>query len=339
MRAFFVPLAAALAFPAYAQVVSAPPVPAVVMKPFSEVAIYPERNASAQAVSLNESRIAAEISGRIEAISVRVGERVARGAVLARIDCRDHELARERANASLVAARARLSLATQQLARASALGAQGFFSKEALAARETQVEVVRAESEQARTQLATAARSVDKCTVRSPFAAIVRERLGQVGELAAPGSPLVALSDAGHVEVSAQVQLADTESLTHARDPRFVGDGGTRGLALRRISPAINARAGSAEARLRFTGEPAAAGAAGSVVWRDSRAHIPAELVVRRKGSLGVFLAERGRARFHALAKAQEGRPAPAELAPQARIVVSGQLALRDGQALAAPRQ
>jgi len=68
------------------------------------------------------------------------------------------------------------------------------------------------------------------------------------------------------------------------------------------------------------------------------RPHVPAEFVVRREGKLGVFLDERGLARFHTLAEAQEGRPAPADLAPGTRIVVAGQLALIDGQPLAAPR-
>ena len=304
MRIFLVPLAAALVWPAFAQVDSSPAAPAVVIKPLSEIGIYPERDASAQAVSLNESRIAAEISGRIEAIPVRVGERVAVGAVLARIECRDHELAHERANATLRAVRARLSLAQQQLVRARELGDRGFFSKEAVASRETEVQVLRAEGEQASTQLDAALRAVGKCSVRSPFAAIVRERLGQVGELATPGSPLVALSDAGRVEVSAQVQLRDAESLRAARDVRFVGDGGST-----------------------------------AVIWRESRPYIPAEFVVRREDRLGVFVEERGVARFHPLDAAQEGRPAPVDLPLGARIVVAGQLALRDGQPLAAPRK
>ncbi|MGB5079804.1 MAG: hypothetical protein WBO23_03560, partial [Burkholderiales bacterium] len=113
----------------------------------------------------------------------------------------------------------------------------------------------------------------------------------------------------------------------------------TRALVLLRVSPAIAPQARTVEARLRFRGEPAAAGASGAVTWRDSRPHIPAELVVRREGRLGVFVDERGLARFHPLAEAQEGRPAPADLAPGTRIVVSGQLALLDGQPLAAPRK
>lgn len=339
MRAFSLPIAAALAFSAYAQVDLPPAGPAVLIKPLSEIAIYPERDASAQAVSLNESRVAAEIAGRIEAIPVRVGERVARGAVLARIDCRDHELERARTNAALKVTRSRLALAEQQLERARALGGQGFFSKEAVAARETELQVQRAEGEQARAQLDAAERAVGKCTVRSPFSAIVRERLGQVGELAAPGSPLIAISDTGSVEISAQIQLKDADSLRKARDLRFVGDGEARELALLRISPAIAPQARTVEARLRFKGGPAAAGASGAVIWRDSRPHVPAEVVVRREGRLGIFVAQNGVARFHALADAQEGRPAPIDLAPGTRLVVAGQLALLNGQPLAAPKK
>ena len=339
MRAFLLPLAAALALPAYAQLEAASAAPTVVTKPLAEVAIYPEREASAQAVSLNESRIAAEIAGRIMAIPVRVGERVARGAVLARIECRDHEIARERASASVEAARARLALAEQQLARARELGVQGYFAREALAARETEVRVYRADEDQARAQLATALLAVAKCTIRSPFPAVVRKRLGQVGELAAPGSPLVALSDLGSVVVSAQVQLGDAASLAEAGALRFVGDGGTRALALLRISPAIDPQARTVEARLRFKGEPAAAGASGALVWRDKRAYIPAEFVVRRMSQLGVFVEAQGVARFHPIAGAQEGRPALADLAPGTRLVVVGQLALRDGQPLAASKK
>lgn len=318
-----------LALPAQAQ-----ERPAVSVKPLAEVAIHPQRDASAQVVSLNESRIAAEIAGRIEAVPIEVGQRIAHGAVVARIDCRDHELARQRAAAALTAARSRLALAEQQLARARDLQAQGFFAEEALAARVTEVEVLRADAAQAEAQLGSAARSVGKCVVRAPFAAIVRERLGQVGELAAPGSPLAVLVDAGRIEVAAQMQAKDAPSLERAPAVRFLGPDGERALALVRISPAIDPQTRAVDARLRFTGPAAAPGASGRVVWRDDAPHVPPELLVRRGGRLGVFVDDAGIARFHALTEAQEGRPARVGLAPEARIVVKGQLALEDGQRL-----
>lgn len=308
---------------------------APVIRTLAEVALYPEREASAQAVSLNESRIAAEIAGRIEAIPVEPGARVARAEVLARLDCRDHELAAARARAALEAAGARLALSEQQLGRARELAGRGFFSTEALAARATETDVLRAEREQARVQLEAAGRAVEKCVVRAPFPAIVRERLGQVGELAAPGTALVALAATDRIEVTAQVQLAYSDSLRAATGVRFEGDGGTRALTLLRISPAIEPRARTVEARLAFAGAPAAPGAAGRIRWREREPHLPPELIVRRAGRLGVFVDEGGIARFHALEQAQEGRPAPARgLSPGARLVVSGQLELEEGRRL-----
>ena len=307
---------------------------AFVVKPLAEIAVYPAREASAQTVALNESRIAAEITGRIEQIPAQAGERIARGAVVARIDCRDHQLAVSRTRAAFQAARARLSLAEQQLARSRELQAKGFLSADALSSRETEVQVLRAEADQARAQRATAARAVEKCVVRSPFAAIVRERLADVGELAAPGTPLATLIDAERLEVVAQVQTKDAGSLAPAKHISFEGDGGTRPVALARVSPAIDPQARTVEARLRFAGAAAAPGAAGRIVWRDARPHLPAELIVRRNGRLGVFVDEGGVARFKALPEAQEGRPAAAELPRDTAVVVAGQLTLQDGQRL-----
>lgn len=331
MHPRFLFLAAALAAsPAFPQTTPAP-----LAKPLAEIALHPERDASAQAVALNESRIAAEISANILALPVEVGQTIARGTVLARLDCRDHELALARARAAHDAARSRLALSDQQLRRARELGSKGFFSKEALDARATELDVVRADTAQARAQLATAERAVGKCVVRAPFRAIVRQRLANVGELAAAGTPLVALADADRVEVAAQIQPADRDSLGRAEDVRFVGDGGTRRLKLTRVSPAIDPQARTVEARLVFVDKPAPPGAAGRIVWRDLRPYLPAEILVRRDGRLGVFLEEAGVARFHALPQAQEGRPALAELPAAARIFVRGHLGLKDGQRIA----
>jgi RND family efflux transporter MFP subunit len=307
-------------------------------RPLAEIALYPERDASAQVVALNEARIASEIAGRIEAIAVESGQTVERGALIARLDCRDHLLARDQAHAALAAADSRLVLAVQQLDQARALQDKGFVSQDALAARQTEVNVRRADVLQARAQLNTAEHAVGKCEVRSPFPAIVRARLGQVGELAVPGTPLAALIDTRRIEIAAQVQLRDTASLAQTSDIRFEGDGGTRKLTLERISPAIDRQARTVEARLRFAGEAAAPGAQGRILWRDSQPHLPADVVVRREGRLGAFVINAGHAKFIPLPGAQEGRPAAARLPEGSRVIVKGQLVLRDGAPVADAR-
>lgn len=54
-------------------------------KPLREIAVYPERTAQAQVVSLNESRIAAELTARIVKLAVEPGQRIARGALIAQL--------------------------------------------------------------------------------------------------------------------------------------------------------------------------------------------------------------------------------------------------------------
>jgi RND family efflux transporter MFP subunit len=316
------------ALPAFAAQVS--------VKPFKEVALYPERTAQAQVVSLNDAKLAAEISARIAVLPVQVGQRVARGAVLARLDCTDHEIALREAEARAESARARLKLAEQQLTRSHELAQANFISGDALDIRATEVSVVRADTQSAEARLDAARRDVAKCTIRAPFPAIVSERLGQVGELAAPGSPVVALLDVSRIEVSAQVQTQDATSLKAARKILFVSQNESHALKLLRISSALSPSARTREARLGFAAKHAAPGSSGEIRWQDARAHLPAELLVMRGGKPGVFTLRDGRARFVALPEAVEGRPAMTSLPADTAVVVRGHLPLREGETAAA---
>ena len=58
----------------HAQTAAAPPT-TVAFKPFSEVATYPGRDAPAQAVALNRTQLAAEVSARVAATQADPGER------------------------------------------------------------------------------------------------------------------------------------------------------------------------------------------------------------------------------------------------------------------------
>lgn len=285
-----------------------------------EIAVYPEREAQAAVLAANESRIAAEVSGQILELMDQVGGAVARGAVVARIDSRDHELAVTRARATLLAARARLAQAEAQAARAKDLHARDFISADAMVSRETEVAVMRADVSLNQALLATAELSLTKTVIRAPFAAVLRQRLAQTGELAIPGTPLVVLVESGRVEISAQIQIGDVASLRSAPAIRFVSSGRSVEASLLRISPIVGRESRTVEARLRPK-LALAAGSEGHLAWRDRQPHIPAAFLQRREGRIGVYLAEGER--FVALEDAQEGRPAalPAGLGLQTRLL------------------
>lgn len=313
-----------------------PPAPTFVLKTVAEVAIHPERSAPAAVVGKHEARLSAEVAATIQALPVDVGQTVKMGAVVARLDPRDAELALERAAAAQAQARARHAQAEAQYARAKTLREKNFYSAEALSLRETELAATAADLRAADAQRETARRALEKHTLRAPFDAVVRARSGQVGELAAPGTVLLTLVSERALELAAQVQPRDAESLRSAvaPAPTFVTAAGTHELRLLRVSPALNRESRSVEARLAFAGTPPAAGSEGRLVWRDPQAHLPAELLVRREGRAGVFVAAAGKARFHALPQAQEGRPAALDLPAATQVVTQGRHALQDGMPL-----
>jgi membrane fusion protein, multidrug efflux system len=311
--------------------VGAAEVVAVTVERFDALAVHPERNAPATVVSLNESRIGAEIAARILEVPVRVGDPVREGDVLARLDCADHELAVRRERAALKAIEARAGFARSQLERTEALVRQRSVSEDLLEQRRSELAVLVAEHEAAEVALASAQRNVARCVVAAPYDGVLLERLAQVGELANPGTPLVRLLDRVRLEVSAQVQAHDVPTLSAGTSPLFIDRTGRYPVRVRAVTQALDPRARHQEVRLEFADQPALPGSAGRLVWREEDPHVPADLVVRRGGELGVFLATQGVARFHGLNGALEGQPARAVLPPDAALIVAGRNRLQDG--------
>jgi hypothetical protein len=97
----------------------------------------------------------------------------------------------------------------------------------------------------------------------------------------------------------------------------------------------VNLAARTREARFKFGKTAPAPGSNGVLRWRDPRAFVPADYLVRRNKQLGVFVVNGQNARFVSLADAQEGRPALAAALPsETRIVTDGRFTLQDGMAV-----
>ncbi len=318
-----------------AQAVGAP----VTLGELARVAVHPLRDAQATVVARNESRLSAEISARITTVEADTGQTVRKGQVLVRLDPTDATLALERARAQRDALSARLALASAQLGRATELQARGYISDDALAQRTAEVDALRAELRAAEVQARTARTTLDKTVIRAPFDGAVRARHAQLGELAAPGTPLITLSEGGAVEISAAIPVEDAGWLAKVRDFVFEGSVHSHEAKLLRLAPVVDRATRTREARLAPLGPAPIAGAEGRLTWSDPRPHVPAEVTVRRAGRIGVFVADGDKARFVAIEGAQEGRPAPITVPTPAalngQIVVAGQQALQDGTAIA----
>lgn len=298
--------------------------------PLSEIALYPERSAPATVVSLNEATVSAQINARVTEVAVRVGDVVEPGAVLARLDCSDYQLVRQAAQAGLEALDARILLAKRRVKRTSSLLENQSVSQEALDERQADLAVLLADRRGANADLEIAQLNETRCEVVSPFHALVLTRESSVGDFAAPGHPLVKIMDLDELEVSAQVYAQDARFLNSVEKLYFEQGGQRYRLKLRTVLPSINTLTRNQEVRLLFDGPQALPGAAGKLYWRDVRPHVPANLLVKRGGQLGVFTVIDGRAQFIATPTAQAGRASPVDIPILTPLVVEGHLGLRE---------
>jgi RND family efflux transporter MFP subunit len=306
----------------------------VTTQPLSELLTFPESSISANAIPLNDTRLSAEVSAAVQSIAVKVGDIVDAGAVLLELDPSLLELAMRQEQARLKSLQAKLDLATYQAERTTKLAKQNAVSDELQRQRQADVATLRADVESQEAAVAQARRQLSKCTVKSPFRAVVMARLAAEGELAAPGTPLIRLVDADRVELSANLQPADAASLERGTSFLFRTDGRQFEATLRSLSPAFDPITRSREARFVFSQATPLPGAAGTLSWRSDKPFVPADLVVRRAGQLGVFIANDGVARFHPLPGAQEGRPAPIELPTTTQLIVAGRFSVQDGSTI-----
>jgi membrane fusion protein, multidrug efflux system len=296
-------------------------------RPLAEVAVYPEFRAPAEVVAGDEARIAAEVAGRVVSLPARVGQRVKRGAELAGLDASSYrvEVERMRAQADLVGNR--VKLAEAQLAQSEALAARGFISEDGLRVRRTELAVLRSELTAARQGLEGARLQLARTVIRAPFDGTVRERVASVGDLAAPGTPLLVFAADEGIEVRARVPAAQVEGLRVASGWRLVAGDVSAQLRLLRVSPLVSAAGQAREVIFTATSE-LPPGLAGELRWASAMPHLPATWVQQRGGKLGVWLVREGKPVFQPLPQAELGRPVPVSLPGDTLLVDEGRFSL-----------
>lgn len=163
-------------------------------------------------VSREDARIASEQAGRLTYMA-EVGENVARGAVIARVDDEALRLTERDNVAALARAESQLEFSRRQLERLAQLKARSLIPEtqhdEARSLRDVRAQ----DLAQARVALAETRRRVRESTIRAPFDGVVAERTAQVGEFISAGMTVARLVNTRHLEVTARAPVAMAASL------------------------------------------------------------------------------------------------------------------------------
>ncbi|MFA7270079.1 MAG: efflux RND transporter periplasmic adaptor subunit [Sterolibacterium sp.] len=156
--------------------------------------------------AVRQATLAAQVAGRVTEARFDAGSRVKAGEVLMRIDSRETAQLQAGAQAQLANARASVERNRQ-------LFAQKFISQAALDKAEADFKVASAGAGQAGVQGSYA-------SIAAPYAGIIAQRLAEVGEMAAPGKPLISVFDPKSLRVVAsipQYKLAAVRQTLRAR--------------------------------------------------------------------------------------------------------------------------
>jgi multidrug efflux system membrane fusion protein len=154
--------------------------------------------------------IKARVAGEVKAFTVREGDAVKAGQVLARIDPVEYQNRWEQAREQADAARAQMDIAQRQWDTNQALVAQGFIAKVALDNSQASLQAAQASYRAAVAGAEVARKALDDASLRAPFDGVVASRLAQAGERVGVDVKLLELVDPSQLEVEVALSASDS---------------------------------------------------------------------------------------------------------------------------------
>lgn len=194
--------------------------------------------AEAVVEAVHEATVSTQVQGRVTEMRVEVGQRVKKGELLLRVDAR--EVAGNDA-----AAQANFAQSQAAWERSKNLHAQKFISKAALDQAEAALKASQGAANAAQATLSHAA-------VTAPIGGLIAERFVQVGEMAAPGVPLVSVFDPRGLRVVASIPQYKVAELKRSKMARIEFPESGRWIDAQRVEilPTFDAKSHTATARL-----------------------------------------------------------------------------------------
>lgn len=189
--------------------------------------------------AVRSALVKARVSGELQELTLREGDTVQAGQVIARIDPAEYAARLRQARLQADAAKAQLDINQRQYQNNEALVQQGFISSTALDASLAQLNAARANYQAALAAADVAQKSADDTVLRAPMGGQIAQRLTQPGERVAIDARIVEIVDLSHMEIEAALAAADSVSVRVGQQARLQVEGVPETLTARvaRINP------------------------------------------------------------------------------------------------------
>jgi RND family efflux transporter MFP subunit len=269
----------------------------------------------------------AKLSGRIDRLPVVLGQRVAAGDLMVRVDAAEMK-------ARLAQAEATFEQAERDWARVSALFEQQAITRAEYDSAQSRQRLVRGALEEARAMMSYV-------EITAPFDAVVTRKWADVGDLAAPGKPLLSVEDPSTLQVEADVPQSIAPFLQQeARIAvRVEGVSGELTGIVREIAPTADPASRTVRVNVDLAPQPGLSSGQFArlrvPVGEDASLRVPASAVVERGQLEMVFTVSNQRTHLHLVRtgeRADDGVEILSGLRAGEGVVVEGAELLSDGQ-------
>lgn len=189
--------------------------------------------------AVNSAFVKARVAGELQGLTVREGDFVKAGQVLARIDASEYQSRVRQAQEQADSARAQTEVVQRQYDNNKALVDQGFISKTALDTSLANLHAAQSTHKAALAAADVAKKSLDDTVLRAPLSGQVAQRLAQPGERVGIDARVLEVVDLSRLELEASLSAADALAVRPGQNAVLQIEGSTRTVnaTVARINP------------------------------------------------------------------------------------------------------
>ena len=165
--------------------------------------------------------VRAEVTGTVVAVGPELGDPVAKGALLARVETNSLDDSVHSAQAAVASAQANLDLARREVTRTEALVKGGALAARELDRARSNATTAEASLTQAKAQLAASKSQLGDATVRAPIAGVVAQRAVNQGDVVQMGALLYEIIVPSTMRLAASVSSENLSQVGKGKEVSF----------------------------------------------------------------------------------------------------------------------
>ena len=208
--------------------------------------------------AVNSAIVKARVPGELQGLTVREGDRVEAGQVIARVESTEYADRVRQAQQQADAAKAQVEIAQRQVDNNAALVRQGFISKTAADNSLASLNTAQANHRAAQAGIDVLRKSLADTVLRAPISGQVSQRLAQPGERVAPEARIVEIVDLSRLELEASISPADSVAVRVGQQALLRIEGAAQPVpaTVARINPSAEAGSRSVLIYLTVAAQP-----------------------------------------------------------------------------------